>query len=127
MKKIACLLPLSLALGLCGCGPGYTFEPWTGPQSNWTTGPGGFTHSVDGVTLFAPGQFPPQPYFLVGSVSTDSEENVAKAVKDKQGSAALLSTESIHRTGSITWAAPGVVGTTPLTSKHITATIIKYR
>jgi hypothetical protein len=59
--------------------------------------------------------------------STDNEENVAKAVKEQHGDAALLSSETEHRTGSIAWAAPGVYGVTPLTKKVITGNIIKFR
>jgi hypothetical protein len=127
VKTILRLLPVSLALCLCGCGPGYTFSPWTGPQGNWTTGPGGYVKIVDNVSLFTPGQFPPKPYYLVGAVSTDSEHNLAKAVRDHQADAAMISGESSYRTGSVAWAAPGVYGVTPLTHTVITANLIKYR
>jgi len=127
VKTIVCLLPVSLALLLCGCGPGYTFSPWTGPQSNWTTGPAGYVRMVDKIPVFSPGQFPPQPYILLGAVTTDSEDNLAKAARQQHADAVLLSGESVRRTGSVAWAAPGVAGVTPLTSTTITAQLIKYR
>src|SRR5580698_6329547 len=114
MKTILRLLPVSLALCLCACGAGYTFSPWTGPQSNWTTGPGGYVKIVDNVPLFTPGQFPPKPYVLVGAVSTDSEDNLAKAVREQRADAAMISSEASVRTGSVAWAAPGVYGVTPI-------------
>jgi hypothetical protein len=120
-------LPVSLALCLCGCGPGYTFSPWTGPQSNWTTGPGGYVRMVDNVAFFGPGQYPSRPYIILGAVSTDNEDNLAKAAREQHADAALISGEAVRRTGSVAWAAPGVYGVTPLTSKTITANLIKYR
>jgi hypothetical protein len=127
VKTILRLLPVSLALFLCGCGAGYTFSPWTGPQSNWTTGPGGYVKIVDNVPLFTQGQFPPKPYILIGAVSTDSENNLAKAVRQQHADAAIISGESSVRSGSIAWAAPGVYGVTPLHHTVITANLIKYK
>jgi hypothetical protein len=127
MKRILCLLPVSLALCLCGCGPGYNFSPYVGQQQNWTTGPGGYVRLVDNVPLFSPGQYPTQPYIVLGAVSTDSEDNLGKAAHEQHADAILLSSESVYRTGSVAWAAPGVTGVTPLTSKRITANLIKYR
>jgi hypothetical protein len=127
VKTILTLLSLSLALALCGCGPGYNFSPWTGPQSNWTTGPGGYSKMVDRVVLFTPGQYPPRPYILLGAVSTDSEGNLAKAVREHHADAAMISSESSYRSGSIAWAAPGVYGVTPLHHTVITANLIKYQ
>jgi hypothetical protein len=127
MKTILRLLPVSLALCLCGCGAGYTFSPWTGPQSNWTTGPGGYVKLVDKVPLFTPGQYPPKPYILLGAVSTDNEDNLAKAVRQQHADAAMISGESSYRSGSIAWAAPGVYGVTPLRHTVITANLIKYK
>jgi hypothetical protein len=127
MKTILRLLPVSLALFLCGCGPGYTFTPWTGPQNSWSTGPAGFIRTVDNVPFFSAQQYPPRPYYLLGAVTTDDEKNVAKAVRDQHADAAIISAEVVRRTGSVAWAAPGVYGVTPLTSKTITANIIKYR
>ncbi|HEY3860940.1 MAG TPA: hypothetical protein VGO59_03555 [Verrucomicrobiae bacterium] len=128
MKTILSLLPLAgAALLLCGCGPDYNFTPWNGPQQNWSTGPGGYVRMVDNVAIYSPNQYPSRPYYVVGAVSTDSEENVAEAVRDKHADAALLSTETTRRTGSIAWAAPGVYGETPITKTVITANIIKYR
>jgi hypothetical protein len=127
MKTILRLLPFSLVLGLCGCGPGYQFSPFVGQQSNWTTGASGYVRMVDSVPFYAPGQYPPHPYVLLGAVSTDSEDNLAKAVRQQHADAALICTESVHRTGSVAWGAPGVYGVTPLTSKVITANLIKYK
>jgi len=127
VKTILYLLPVSLALCLCGCSPGYTFNPWTGPQSNWTTGPGGYVKIVDNVPFFTPGQFPPKPYLLVGAVNTDSEDNLAKAVREQHADAAMITSETSVRTGSIAWAAPGVYGVTPIRHTTITASLIKYR
>jgi len=127
MKTIIRLLPFSLVvLGLCGCGPGYQFAPYVGEQSNWQTGAAGYVRMVDGVPFYAPGQFPPQHYLVVGAVTTDSEDNLAKAVREKHADAAMINNESVRRTGSVAWAAPGVYGVTPLTSKTITANLIKY-
>jgi hypothetical protein len=127
VKTILRLLPVSLALCLCGCGPGYTFSPWTGPQGNWTTGPGGYVKIVDHVPLFTPGQFPPKPYILLGAVSTDSEGNLAKAVREQHADAAMISRESSYQSGAVAWAAPGVYGVTPLRHTVITANLIKYK
>jgi hypothetical protein len=127
MKTILRLLPVSLAVCLCGCGAGYTFTPWTGPQDNWTTGPGGYVRTVDNVPIFAPLQYPPKPYFVLGAVITDKESKVAKAVRQQHGDAAILSSESVRRTGTVAWAVPGVYGVTPVTKTTITANIIKYK
>ena len=126
MKTIFCLLAASLALCVCGCGAGYTFAPWTGPQ-NWTTGPGGYVRMVHNIPLYAQGQYPPRPYILLGSVQTDSEDNLAKAARQQHADAILLSTESVVRTGSVAWAVPGVYAVTPLTSTRITANLIRYK
>jgi len=127
VKTILSLLPISLALCLCGCGPGYNFSPYLGQQQNWTTGPGGYVRLVDNVPLFSPGQFPSRPYVVLGGVNTDNEDNLAKAAREQHADAILLVSESVVRTGSVAWAAPGVYGVTPLTSKRITANLIKYR
>jgi len=127
VKTILRLLPVSLALCLCGCGPGYNFSPYAGPQQNWTTGPGGYIRLVDRVPLFPPGQFPSRPYLVIGAVTTDNEQNLAKAARDQHADAILLASESSYRSGSIAWAAPGVYGVTPITHKVITANLIKYR
>jgi hypothetical protein len=127
VKTILRLLPVSLALCFCGCGPGYNFSPYVGQQQNWTTGPGGYIRMVDRVPLFAPGQFPDRPYFVVGAVSTDDEGNLAKAARDQHADAILLVNESRYRSGSIAWAAPGVYGVSPITRTTITANLIKYK
>ena len=127
MKTILCLLPVSLALCLCGCGPGFTFSPWTGPQSNWSTGPGGYVRMVDNVPLYPPGQYPSRPYILLGAVSANSEDNLAKAAHQQHADAILLSTESVYRSGSVAVAAPGVYYAQPIHHTVITAQLIQYR
>lgn len=127
VKTILRLMPLSLALLLCGCGPGYTFSPWMGPQSNWTTGPGGYVRQVDGVPFFTSGMYPPRPYVILGAVTSDNEDNIAKAATKEHADAVLLLNESVRRTGSVAWAVPGVYAVTPLTKTTITADLIKYR
>jgi hypothetical protein len=127
MRLLPVLLPVSLALCLCGCGPGYTFSPWTGPQQNWTTGPGGYVRMIDNVPVFAPGQYPSKPYVVLGAVTTDDEDNLADAAHEQHADAILLSTEYVRRTGSVAWAAPGVAGVSPITKTTITANLIKYK
>jgi hypothetical protein len=127
VKTILRLLPVSLALCLCACSPGYNFSPYAGVQQNWSTGPGGYVRLVDNVPLFPPGQYPTRPYIILGAVSTDSEDNLAKAAHDQHADAILLSQETSYRTGSIAWAAPGVYGVTPIRHTQITANLIKYR
>ena len=127
MKTILRLLPLSLALWVCGCGPGYSFSPYVGQQQNWSTGPGGYVRMVDHVPLFPPGQFPSRPYLVLGAVTTDDEGNLADAAHDQHADAILLVNESSYRSGSIVWAAPGVYGVTPIRHTTITANLIKYK
>jgi hypothetical protein len=127
VKTILRLLPVSLALWLCGCGAGYTFSPYVGQQQNWATGPGGYIRMVNNVPVFSPGQMPPKPYFVLGAVNTDSEDNLAKAAREQHADAIMLSSERVYRTGSVAWGAPGVYGVTPLTSTKITANLIRYK
>ena len=61
---------------------------------------------VDHVQLYAPGQYPIQPYIVLGAVTTDSEENLAKAVREQHADAALISTDITWRTGSVAVAGP---------------------
>jgi hypothetical protein len=126
VKTIFKLLPIGLAVGLCACAPAYTFSPWVGAQQNWSTGQGGYVKMVDNVPIYAPGQYPPRPYVILGAVHTDSEENLAKAAREHHADAALLSTERTVQTGSVVWAAPGVVAAQPITSTAITANLIAY-
>jgi hypothetical protein len=124
MKK---MIPALLLLVLCGCGPGYDFSPYYGQQQNWQTSPGGYTKVVDGVTLYPRGQFPARPYMIIGSVKTDNEHNVAKAVKDQHADAALIYDNQTYRTGTVAVAGPGVVWGIPLTGSRVNAQLIKYR
>lgn len=126
MKKTLLFSALMTVL-VCGCGPGYDFSPYYGQQQNWQTSPGGYTKVVDGVTIYPRGQFPNRPYMIIGSVSTDNEHNVAKAVKDKQADAALIFDDRTYRTGTVAVAGPGVVWGIPLTGSHVAAQLIKYQ
>lgn len=121
------ILPLGLAVGLCGCSAGYTYSPWVGPQQNWSTGPGGYVKVVDNVSIYPPGQFPPQRYAVLGAVKTDSEEHLAKAAKEQHADAALLATERSYRSGTVAVSAPGMFLAEPLHSTVITANLIKFQ
>ncbi|HEX3624817.1 MAG TPA: hypothetical protein VH280_05250, partial [Verrucomicrobiae bacterium] len=94
IRSLKLILPGLAVLALCGCGPGYTFSPYVGDQQNWTTGAGGYVKMVDKASLYAPGQYPTRPYMIIGAVTTDSEGNVAKAVREQHADAALISNES---------------------------------
>ncbi len=120
-------MPIGLAAALCGCAPGYTFSPYVGAQQNWSTGGGGYVKLVDNVAIFPAGHFPPNPYIILGGISTDSEENLAKAVKEQHADAAIISTEQSYRNGTVAVAAPGVVFAQPLRHTVITANLIKYK
>jgi hypothetical protein len=119
-------MPVMLLAALCGCGPGYTFSPYVGAQQNWTTGGGGYVKVIDKATLYPPGQFPTRHYVIIGAVSTDSEDNVAKAVRDQHADAALISNEATYRSGSVAVAAPGVFVAEPLRHSVVTANLIKF-
>lgn len=116
-----------MLLGLCGCGPGYDFSPYYGEQQNWQTSAGGYTKIVDGATLYPRGQFPARPYVILGSVTTDSEENIAKAVKEKHADAALIYMDERYRTGSVAFATPGAVWNVPLHGSKVNAQLIRYK
>ena len=116
---------LALA-ALCGCGTGYTFSPYVGQQKNWTTSPGGYVRFVDKVAFYAAGQYPHRPYSIVGAVTTDSEENLAKAVREQHADAALIYSEHTVPNGSVTVAGGGVFWTEPLRKNVITAHLIKF-
>jgi hypothetical protein len=116
-----------LLAGLCGCGAGYTFSPYVGEQQNWTTGPGGYVKLVDKASLYSPGQYPTRPYNIIGAVSTDSEENLAKAVREQHADAALISNESTVHNGNVVIAGGGVLWNEPLRKTVITANLIRFR
>jgi len=82
---------------------------------------------VRNVPLFGPGQYPPRPYLLLGSVNTDSEAKLAKAAHEQHADAIMLVSESSYRSGSVAWAAPGVYGVSPIRHTVITANLIKYK
>ncbi len=137
MKRI---IPSLLLLVLCGCGAGYEFSPYYGAQQNWSTSPGGYTKLVNGATLYPPGQLPNRPYNVVGSVSTDSYENVAKAVREHAADAALVYTDSTVRTGTVAmggpvlvpgphgvYAGPDVFWGIPIDKRTVNAQLIRYK
>lgn len=121
------MIPTLLLLVLCGCGPGYTFSPYIGQQQNWSTQAGGYVKVVDGATLYSPGQFPNRPYIIIGSVQTDNEHNLAKAVHEQQADAALIFTDRTYRTGTVAVAGPGMIWNVPLTGSQINAQLIKFK
>jgi hypothetical protein len=121
------MVPVLLLTAFCGCGPGYTFSPYEGSQQNWTTGPGGYVKVVDKATLYPPGQYPPRPYVIVGAVTTDGEENLAKAVREQHADAALISNESTVRNGTVMIASGPVVWGEPLRKTVVTANLIRFR
>ena len=112
---------------LCGCGTPYGFSPYVGQQENWTTGVGGYVKVVDKETLYSPGQYPTRPYNIIGAVTTDSEGNLAKAVRDQHADAALISTQSTVPNGSVAVVGAGVFWSEPLRKTVITANLIKFR
>jgi len=128
VKTKLCLSSIFIgaAAFLCGCSPPYTFSPYVGAQQNWTTGPGGYVKVIDKATIYPAGAYPARHYIIVGAVSTDSEENVAKAVHDQQADAAIISQEASSRSGSVAVAGPGFVWAGPLRHTVVTANIIKY-
>jgi hypothetical protein len=121
------MIPALLLVLVCGCGPGYDFSPYYGVQQNWTTQPGSYVKIVDKATLYPPGHFPDRPYAIMGSVSTDNEENVAKAVHEQHADAALVFTDRTYRTGSVAVAGPGMIWNVPLTGRKVNAQLIKFR
>jgi hypothetical protein len=121
------MIPALLMIVLCGCGPGYSFSPYYGQQQNWQTSPSGYVNVVDGATLYSPGQFPARPYVIIGSVNTDNEHNVAKAVHDQHADAALIYTNRKYRTGTVAVAGPGVIWNVPLHGSQVNAQLIKYK
>ena len=96
-------------------------------QQNWQTSPGGYVKVVDKATLYPAGQFPNRPYILMGSVSTDSLENVAKAVHEQNADAALIYVDRTYQTGSVAVAGPGAIWNVPLTGHKVNAQLIKYK
>lgn len=121
------MVPFLLLVCAMGCGAGYTFSPYVGQQQNWQTQPGGYVRVVNGASFYSPGQFPDRPYIIVGSVTTDSEENLAKAVHEQHADAALIFAEHNYRTGTVAVASPGVVWGIPLTHRDINAQLIRFR
>jgi hypothetical protein len=127
IRSLKLIVPGLALLGLCGCGPGYTFSPYVGDQQNWTTGPGGYVKMVDKASLYAPGQYPTRPYMIIGAVTTDSEQNVAKAIREQHADAALISNESTIHNGNVAVVTGGVFWSEPLRKTVITANLIRFR
>ena len=67
------------------------------------------------------------PILIIGSVTTDSEGNLAKAVRAQHADAALMSIDQTYRTGTVAVASPGVLWGIPLTHTDISAQLIKFR
>ena len=126
-RSLKKLLPFFLLVGAVGCGPGYTFSPYVGQQQNWQTQPASYVKVVDKANLYMPGQFPDRPYIILGAVTTDNEQNVAKAVHEQHADAALVYTEHSYRTGTVAVAAPGVIWGVPLRHSDVSAQLIKFR
>ncbi len=81
---------------------------------------------VNKATLYAPGQFPDRPYILIGSVATDSEGNVAKAVHDQHADAALIFSDRKSPNGAIAIGNDKFAWAIPLTKSEVQAGLIKY-
>ena len=68
------------------------FSPYVGQQQK--TGirqPASYVKVVDKANLYMPGQFPGTvPDIILGSVTTDNEQNIAKAVHEQHADAALV-------------------------------------
>jgi hypothetical protein len=127
IRSLKMIIPGLLFLGLCGCGPGYTFSPYVGEQQNWTVGPGGYVKMVDKASLYAPGQYPTRPYVILGAVTTDGEGNLAKAVREQHADAALISNESTYHNGNVIVAGGGVLWNEPLRRTVVTANLIRFK
>jgi tetratricopeptide (TPR) repeat protein len=100
--------------------------PYVGQQQNWTTKPGAYVKVIDKATLYPPGQFPDRPYMIIGSVATDSEGNVAKAVHDQHADAALIYSNRKSPNGAIAIGNPNFAWAIPLTKSEVKAGLIKY-
>ncbi|HZM01528.1 MAG TPA: hypothetical protein VFC44_00770 [Candidatus Saccharimonadales bacterium] len=124
MKK---LIPALLLIGLCGCGPGYDYSPYVGAQQNWTTNPGSYVRMVDHVKIYPQGEYPERPYLILGSVRGGNEHDIAKAVRDQGGDAAMIFSDQTVRSGSVQIAGPGIIFNQPLRRTIVTAQVVKYR
>ena len=82
---------------------------------------------VDKASLYAPGQYPTRPYMIIGAVTTDSEQNVAKAVREQHADAALISNEQTVHNGNVAVVTGGVMWSEPLRKTVITANLIRFR
>jgi hypothetical protein len=121
------MIPALLLVVLCGCGPSYNYSPYIGQQQNWQTQPGANVKIVDNATLYPQGTFPNRPYIIMGSVTTDNENNVAKAVREQHADAALIYVDRKYRTGTVAVAGPGVIWNVPLTGSQVNAQLIKFK
>ena len=64
---------------------------------------------------------------IIGYVTTDNEDNVAKAVHEQQADAALVYTDRTYRTGTVAVAGPGMIWNIPLTGSQVNAQLIKFK
>src|SRR5208283_2677610 len=81
---------------------------------------------VDKANLYPPGQFPNRPYMIIGSVATDSEGKVAKAVHDQHADAALIYSDRKSPNGAIAIGNDKFAWAIPLTKSEVKAGLIKY-
>jgi len=100
--------------------------PYVGQQQNWATQSGAYVKVVNKSTVYPPGQFPDRPYIIIGSIATDSEGNVAKAVHDQHADAALIFSDRKSPNGAIAIGNAKFAWAIPLTKSEVQAVLIKY-
>jgi hypothetical protein len=125
-KLLSGLFVAGCAAFLCGCSPPYTFSPYVGAQQNWSVGTGGYVKVIDGATIYPAGAYPARHYTILGAISTDNENNLAKAVRDQHADAAIISQEVTTHSGDVAVAGPGVIWNVPLRHSVVTANLIRY-
>ena len=93
------ILSAALVLTLCSGCANYHYSAYVGAQQNWATAPGAYVETVKGVPIY--GQYPSQPYILLGAVVVDSDKELANAVKHYHADAALIYKRGYFVNGSI--------------------------